>query len=603
MEKPEPKPSTDSSAPPFTPGWRRGLSRLLHFSPRESWWWFLSHWEKRRWLRRSLYTLVVTGILAAGLWQWAYPVWLRRNAIKIARAWMAAGKLHNAAEMVQKANELMPGNPEPWLLGSELARLGNQEQLAVRYARRAAKLDPTSAEAVMTWASAALRADLPDEAAEALRQLPPDIMMNSGLALRLRGELARRKLHLTVARQCFEEAVRIEGPLAVNQVPLGLILLLAKDPELKKSGHELLRAWTSDPAWGPAALRALLTHAMDLGDQPAMRQWSEALLVHPRRAVGDMQLCLGALARVDEVRFQSVLQGLEVDHAVSPQAAAQLLDWLNQIGRPDEGVRWMQTLPAAAMQIPPLAVLAAEALRASGNWEELAARTARQDWGNEFEFLRWAYALQAYDALGQTARAGELRETLFNHAKLNKAHSLFIASTLYSWGRIEDAKVIWWQAADQGGKIAVESLGALARHFQVMRDADGQYQVFRRLYFMKPRDVAIANNFAFFALLTGRELRLAASITWDNLVAEPDNETYAATRAFALLKQGEARTALSLIEPLAKRADPTPAVLFAYGLVLADSDRQNEARELLGTLPTATMTAQEIALIQSALSR
>ena len=37
------------------------------------------------------------------LWVWVYPWWTRRNALSIARQWISAGRLDNAAQAVMDA--------------------------------------------------------------------------------------------------------------------------------------------------------------------------------------------------------------------------------------------------------------------------------------------------------------------------------------------------------------------------------------------------------------------------------------------------------------------------------------------------------------------
>ena len=606
MKPPETKPAAkvqrDATVFPFPDSrWLRWRAQLNGFHFRNHWWQLLNLWEAHRWLRRMAYGLITAAVVAAGLWLWAYPVWIRRNAIKMSREWIAAGNLLRAAEMVQKAMNLMPDEPEPWQLAAELCRLSGLKVQAVGYAARAAKLAPENPDLALGWAAEALRANLPDEADKALDKLPPEVFMQSPTALRLRGELARRQLHMNVALGCFETALRLEGPLAINEVPLGLILLRSTETATRQRGLAMLAKWTKDPEWGPAALRTLLEDAVAADDRSAMLKWSEALRTHPRCMVGDMPDCLFALYKADEKRYREVLAGLERDHAVTPQAAAQLLGWLNQIGRHADAVRWLPALPAPAMQQPPLAVLAAEALRATADWAQLAERTGSQNWGTEFEFLRWAYAWEAARALGHAQRAAELWLTLFNHTRLNSVHGLFVAANLYSWGCTAEAEQVWWQVSENGGKTATDSLAALARHYQLQRDAEGQYRAFRQLHFLKPEDAAIGNNYAFFALLTGRDQRIADEITRANLVSAPANETYVATRAFALLRGGRTREALKFIAPVGTKPGRTPAVAFAYGLVLAESNRRDEARPLLNGLPPESLTLLEVELISSAL--
>lgn len=590
---PPAEPPSPDSMPPFARRVTRWRDRLDAVNLKDSWWHLLDLWESRRWLRGAVYAVTALVVVAIGLRLWVYPLWLERNALRMARSWIAAGKLVEAAATVRRAMDLMPDRPEPWLLAAEVCRLNNQKLQAVGYARRAAGLDPGNPDLAIAWAAEALRANMNEEAERALARIDPAAGMNSAHALRLRGELARRKLRLGVAQACFEAARRLDGPQAVNEVPLGLVLIRSTDAALRRRGLALLGKWTADDEWGPAALRTLLEDATAAGDHAAMRQWAEALRVHPRVTVGDMPKCLFALHQADPARYRIVLADLERDHAATPQAAVQLLGWLAQIGRQEDAVRWLPSLPAAALQQPPLAVLAAEAYRATGAWPELAERIANQNWGREFEFLRWAYALQCAQVLGQDARADELWRSLLGQAKLNGVHAIFAAGSLYSWGLTAEAVQLWWKIAEEPGRVGRDALAALARHYQLQRDADGQYRAFRQLHSLQPQDRDIANNFAFFALLTGREQRQAGAIARDNLQAVPDSEVYAATRAFALVLEQRPREAMALTAPRMARPGHSSAVTFAHALALAADGSKSEAQALFSTLPPESLTRRE----------
>ena len=586
---------------PFPGPWSRLRARLGAIHLRDYWWQLLDRLESSRAWRVALY-LTAGGIVAgAAVWFWAYPWWNRRNAIRIARAWLESGHLRYAAEAAQHASAVAPESPEPWQIAAELARLGGQNDKALEYSRRAATLAPDDVAVATGWAADAVRAGQLDEADHALASIPPEAQTGSPHVQRLRGELARRRGDLTAAQHYFTAAQRLEGPLAINEVPLGLVLLDSTDGAVRNHGLVLLAKWTADREWGPTALRTLLADAMNQGDRPAIGKWAEALRTHPGCTVADMPACLMALARVDESRYQEVLGNLERDHAATPQAAAQLLDWLNKIGRPADAIRWMRHLPADAMQRPPLAVIAAEAYRASGGWTELKAWTEDRNWGPDAEFLRWTYAMQAARMLADEPAAQALWRTLLSHAQLNGAHALFAAASLYSWGRSEEAVTLWSLAGEQEGKIAIDALGSLARHYQVQRDAEGQYRVFRRLHSLQTQDRDVANNFAFFAALTGREQAVAEKIARANLAAEPANLNYLATCAFTVLQQNRASEALALLRPWAAEASRSPALAFAYGLALAGNGRKAEAQRLLEGLPPSTLTGREVELIKSAL--
>jgi len=596
-------PSTDDepTAIPFGSAGRRAWHRFRAFRLRDLWWRLLDRWESSRRFRLGLIGLLGSLLLVAVVVLWIYPWWTRRNSVKLAREWLAAGRINYAVEAVQQAIQLDPKNPEPWQIAAEIARRRGQPERAAEYAQHAATLAPENPLLQISWAAQALRADLAKDAATALARVPADALAASPDAQRILGELARRNQQLDEAQARFEAALRLDGSVAVDEVPLGLILLNARDPAERARGLAFLSKWAGDHEWGAAAARTLLTDATGRNDLPAMAQWADALRTHPNCTVSDMPNCLLALSRANPVQFNQVLADLERNHAVSPTAATQLLSWLNQIGRSAEALQWSRTLPAADMQRPPLAVAAAEALRLTEDWRGLQNWVGTQDWGTDADFLRWAYGLQAAQRLGNDAEAGDLWRTLDGHAQLNSVHALFAGSTIFAWGLTKDAEALWWRAAAHEGKVALDALGTLARFYQSQRDAEGQYRVFRQLHLLQPQDATIGNNFSFFAALTGREQRLAEQVARGNLAADPRNSTYAATASFGLTMQNRAAEALTLIKPFAAEAGRSPAMAFAYGLALAGTQQKAAARSLLKSIPPETLTRREEEIIAAAL--
>jgi tetratricopeptide (TPR) repeat protein len=209
--------------------------------------------------------------------------------------------------------------------------------------------------------------------------------------------------------------------------------------------------------------------------------------------------------------------------------------------------------------------------------------------------------LEAARQRKDNAKAAELWLTLYNHGQLNAGHALFAGSTLYTWGVTDKAVELWLRAAEQDGSNASEALGALARHYQVSRDAEGLYRTFRRLHSLQPQDDAIANNFAFYALLLNREQRIAAQAARANAEKFPDNLDYLATQAFSLVQQGRLADALALLRPKTTLAASSPGIAFAYGVALAANGQKAEARPILERIPPATLTTAEVELIKQKL--
>lgn len=580
---------------------QRLWAHLGNFDFRDAWWAILDLVEARPWLRRMLFTAGILALLGAATYLWAYPWWRQRTAIGMARQWMEAGRLDHASSAVQDAMKVAPENPETWKLAADLARrLGNHTS-ARGYSQKASELAPSDGALALVWAADALLANQPEESERVLASLPASTLARSSHARRIAGELARRRLQLTAAREHFEAALRIDGPnTPVNEVPLGVILLNARDQAERRRGLDLLSKWTTSVEWGANALRSLLGDSLLRDDREAMIRWAEALRAHPRCTLGDIPNCLRALSRADEARFSQALAALKKQHGGDPANISILASWLNQIGRSPEAMAWVDSFPPELTRTPPVAVSAAEALRLQSDWPRLHAWTEGADWGRNLESVRLSYALNAARKNGQTSLAEELRKTLLARAVTDGERTLFTADALYAWGLREDAVALLWNVAEEPG-ISIHVLGTLARHYQVAKDAAGQFRVFKRLHSLRSGDPDIANNYAFFAALTGNDPRQSEEISRKNLAESPGNPVFLATRALVLCTQNRARDALNLFTPENSDWKKTPVITLAYGLSLAGALKKEDARPLLSSLDRTTLTPEEAALIENAL--
>ena len=576
------------------------LARATALGPRDLWWKLLDLFDSRRGLRLGFYATVILGVLTVAAVFWVYPWWRQRTSISMAQQWIAAGRFDQAARAVQQAIEVAPLSPEPWKLAGDLARRVGNSSSALTYSRQAAKLAPTDAFIVLTWSADALIAGQSEEAERALAELTATQLEESAHAHRIAGELARRRMQLNEARTHFETALRIEGPdTAINEVPLGTLLLNARDPGERQQGIHLLSKWAGDTEWGANVLRTLLNDALIRNDHAAMLRWAGALRAHPRCTLGDIPQCLLALSEADEARFSEVLVILKKSYSKDTPNIAMLAGWLNQIGRSKEALDWTRTLPRSLTQRAPALVVIAETLRCTNAWNELAEWTARPPWDGSLEFIHLIYRMEAALQLGHEYEAREIQKALETKTPGNGGQAIFAASTLYAWGRRDPAVTLLWLAADQPGS-AVEALGTLARHYQEQRDGTGQYRVFRRLRALRTEDDAVANNFAFFATLIGQDLIAAEEIAARNFQNAPDNWIWRSTHAFVLLKKNRAQEALEAMKPVASQWQASPPIAFVYGLVLAANGQKAEARTILATLPTASLTVEEVQLVKTA---
>jgi predicted Zn-dependent protease len=598
---PFPTPPEDQTSSPFQKQLRRRTALVKEtFEPRNLWWRLLDAFEAHRKLRWTFYGLAGALLLAGATWLWAYPWWARRNALSITRQWIAAGQLNYAARTVQQALMDSPDSPEVWHLAAEVARLRDKPADAAGYAKQAVNLDPDEPVYVIEWAQNALLANQPDVAEQVLAGLPSEVMAGSSPAQRIAGEIARRRVELTKARGYFEAALRLDGSAAIDEVPLGGILIYSREPAERQQGLHFLAKWATDREWGATAMRILLGDALEHGDRPSMLKWANALRVHPRCTLGDIPNCLLALSQADPTQFKEVLAILEKKYGTRPEQAALLAGWLNQVGRAADAVEWLQSLPLAISTQAPVVVVAAESFRQARQWQNLSD-WAQRDWGREMGFLRYTYGMLAARELGDNAKVAELWRTLQSEVQTVGVHALFAANTFYIWGWYDEALTLLNLAADRSD-VAVTALGTMLRHYQTQHDADGQYRALRRLYTLRSQDASIANNLAFFATLTGRDATLAERLARANHAAYSTDANYTATLAFVLLMKDDANGAMVLLRPLASQWQKQPAIAFAYGLTLAAVGRKDEARAPLTSLAGTELTTREEELIRNALN-
>jgi len=590
--------SRSNGNPDTKPGSLRGeLGEGSRLGVKGLWWVLLDRLERSRRLRIGLACGGAAALLAAGGLAWGLPWWQQRNAVRIARGWMQAGRLDNAGPALRLALDRAASDPEAWSLASEYAaRLGKAAQ-ALEYARRAAALDPASTPLAAELAARALIAGELEEASRTLAALPAAERGSNARVQRIAGDLARRQGRLDEACSHFTDAIRLEGHIPQNEIPLAEVWLLSTDAKLRQQGLDILIRWAPHPEVGPLALRALLADALRVNDRERLARWAPVLRGHPRCTLGDIPIVLRSLSLANPAEFEATVANFAKHYSSDPTSAAQLIGWLNEIGRHDSALAFAAHLRTDFRRQPPVSVVLSETLRASRDWAALQELAGLGEWTKDTEFLRQAFLLQASLALNQTKHAEEARHSLLALARLKPAHGLFAADTLYVWNLRDEAVALLWTLAEDRN-VGEQALGTLARHFQTVGDAEGQYQVFRQLRSLRPQDAEIANNFAFFALLLGREENLAARLARENHERHPDQPAFLATQAFALVSQGMTSEAARLLATVPENAQDD-AYRFAKGVLLARTGDKAGARRLLSALPRQGMCQQEISLISS----
>jgi hypothetical protein len=590
----------DETEVPFRKDLRWRLARLREgLNPRNLWWTLLDRLESNRVFRLKLYTTVaVLAVVVIGS-GWYFPIWRENRALRVARQWLDAGKLEQAEAAVNLALEVAGERPEAWDLGADFARTVRRSQTALTFSRQAAVLAPEDPARHLARAGDAVVLDHLEEADLALSTAVQLEKTPSARAERMAGEIARRRGDLTAAYRHFQAAIRIGGARPESEIPLGLVLASSTTLAERPLGTALLEKWAGDAEWGVEALRPLLESAVAAQDTGRMRRWADALLAHPRRETSDLLNSLLALSRVDPDRFAAALAAEQKSAGSDPVRVTELVSWLAGMDRGAEAIRWARTLPAHVTEAPPVAVALADALRLTGDWRGLLALSGQGNW-ERLDFMRQAYQALAAQQLGDNPRHAQLWQSLTEAARRNGGQGAFLAGVVYSWGWKEPAVGLWEIAAEQPG-LAVSALGALARHYQVQRDAEGLHKTFRKLNELRGTEPAVVNNYAYLAALLGRVDPRAEEALRGFRAAEPANLDYRSTAAFLLLQDDRPREALALLEPVAGPLVESSARAFTYGLVLAANGRRAEARTVLEKVDRAALTLREEQILNAVL--
>ena len=598
-ETPDPVPTGDGRA--------SQVRQFMRRSTRENLWAFLDLMDARPALKKGLLIGVPAFLVLVGFGTWGYQRWTRTNSIHIARQWLDAGRLDRAAAIaVRDALATAPDVPAPWRLASELAwKKGNHGE-SVEYAQKAAAIGAYQTDDVLAWAEASILSDDVQQAKEAEAFLDPNAARESARAQRVAGEVARKEQKYSEARDRFQAALKIDAETgkpdaAIDEVPPGIVSLQTGNDDDRVRGQVLLAKWAPNLNWGVDALRALLADAVAHKDRAATARWADALRLHRRCTLGDVPLCLRALSESNPDLYQEVLAPLEEKSRQNPTAAAQLLGWLTQIGQGAEAIRWSESLDPAVVRKPPVAPAIAEALRTTRAWTDLQARMDKADWGPDVGFLGWAYAMVAARELGDGPKADAYWQSLLTNGHSSPAHALFAGESLYAWGYPKESAELLWAAADRPD-LAFQALGTLARLYQVQRDSVGQYRAFSRLNAMRPDDLKIANNLAYFAALTdlGSQVQIER-IAAGNYSSDPSNLVYRSTYAFVLVWAGQASRAMKLLDPVSHEWRKSPSLAFAYGATLAGLGQVPEARQVFNSFNPRDLDPREVEWIRTAL--
>jgi hypothetical protein len=560
-------------------------------------------WSRRAWWVGVLAVALIVGILLG--WP-AFSRWQVRRMLIAGAAFLQQRDFRNAGLAARQALALHPGDPQAVTLLAEIATATGSPE-AILWWERLVTLRPGDPAPLIELAQAALRADDPIVAGQALARLDP-ALRDSVAVHSLAGSIALLERDWVAAETHFSAAARLD-PVA-SQPALNLAafrLRLPNGPEAAAARAEMRRLRLLPECRLPA-LRSLLADARARSDFAEARTLATEMHDAPEAAPDDRLALLDELFLHSASELEKTLLGDEAKAASDVSAAAALGRWVNAHGFAALGAGWIDGMPERMRAQPVLLLVRAESAVATADWMQVRARTddGGPDW-QALDFLRLALAARAAVELDGGRRGPQSAarwERSLNSTGGNAAALSMLAREVQGWDWKAEAAEAWWLVARHpwSQRTALRRLWELAA---TDRDTPELLRVAKRIVELDSQNAAARNNLAWLELLRGEDLPGAEALAARNLAEHPDSPGLKSTSALSLSLQRRHDEAVALIAGLPEEARHDPATSAGAGAVLTAAGRRAEAQTWLDVARAheSELLPEERALVDRALAQ
>src|SRR5438445_2913920 len=334
-----------------------------------------------------------------------YNAWRQKRLLQRANMLLSEGNLNEAMAVAQQANlneamkiakealRIQPDSLPAFHILAEAAEKRNLEE-TVSWRAQIARLLPNDLDSQLNLASAALRFGQLDIARKALNHVPSNDRDRAAFHV-VAGWLARAEGNLTEQEQQFAAAVKKEPGNDLYQFNLAALQIRSADEEKSATARANLERLSKLAPFRTGALRALLNDAVERSDFDAADTLAQQLQMSQQVTFADYLLCLNFYRKLDQEKFEALLEKVKPFAARNPSDLALLMDWMNNNGLAAEVLKWLDKLPSEITTHPPVAITVAEAFAEMKNWSRLKRWTRTGSW-KDADYLRLAY--QAFGA-------------------------------------------------------------------------------------------------------------------------------------------------------------------------------------------------------------
>ena len=550
--------------------------------------------SKRIWIAAA----VAVGLaLLAGFWfgRPAYRNYKEARSLRQARAFLEQGDYRSAVLSVRTALAINATNAEAARLMADLADQA-QSPVALVWRRRVAELSPTLDNKILA-AACALRFEKPPFpiTAQTLEEVGPLAQSNTAYHL-VASEMALKLNRLQDAETHLQAAAALQPTNLLHQLNLATLRLRSRDADTVVAARRELASLASDTMLGEHALRALVTDALVRKQFGDAEEFSRRLLALPRAGFDDRLQHLTVLSEAKSAELGPTLARAESEAVTNTIKITRLVAWLNAHDSAREALHWLESLPAAAREVPPVPLVEADAYLLLRDWAGLETRLNGQRWKDQ-EFMRLALLARAL----REQRRNEMADVVWRRAtdEASGKNDIILAQMAGGWGWQREAENLLWTIAKRS-PAEEWALRSLLQRYTATTNTDGLYRVYQVLHQRHPESLELKNNVAGLGLLLNRDVPRARELAQQVYHAAATNAVLASTYAFALHTQGRTAEGLKLMQSLPESELLRPNVAIYYACLLAAQGEREKARPFIAAAEKSPMLPEEQRLLLQA---
>ncbi len=540
-----------------------------------------------------------------------YNAWRQKRLLQRANMLLSEGNLNEAMALAQQANlneamkiakEALRIQPDSLPAFYVLAEAAEKRSLpeAVSWRAQIARLLPRDLDSQLNLASAALRFGQLDIARKALDNVSSSDRDKAAFHV-VAGWLARAEGNLAEQEQQFAAAVRKEPGNDLYQFNLAALQIRSPEKEKSANARAALDRLSKLTSFRTGALRALLNDAVDRNDFAAADALAQQLQMSQQVTFSDYLLCLNFYRKLDDKKFEALLEKVKPVATRDPSDLALLMDWMNNNGLSAEVLDWIDELSSNITTRPPVAIAVAEAFANKKNWSRLRRWTRSGSWVDE-DYLRLAYqAFAARESRQSIANAefASLWRAAERDANDQPDREIKLARLATRWNLSIEADHLWSHVS-RNPSTRREALDSLYRLYRANNEIRKVYDVLQRLHESSPNEPAITANLARLGLTIDQNPIEAQQLAKEAYDRAPNDVNCAVTYAFSLYSMGRTNEALEIVKklPADQLHDSHAAVYVA--LFLIDENQSDAAHDYMEAAERGPIYLEEKRLLDEA---